>query len=208
MSGEPNQGESGVDKRASARMPGEDAPPPAAEAPVEAAEDVATLKSRLEDEKKRAESYLASWQRAAADYQNLKKRVEKERDDYGRLAAAAMVINFLPILDDLERALQGIDIHLAGLTWVDGVRLIYRKFQAALEAAGVHEIRAEGETFDPNLHEAVMYGEGEEGKVVSVVQKGYLLVDRVLRPAMVVVGKGPPPESGGEKREAGEEESS
>ena len=197
MSGETEQGEGGVDKRASARM-SEEAPDAAAEAPVEEAQDVEALKARLAEEQKKAESYLASWQRAAADYQNLKKRVEKERDDYGRLAAAAMVINFLPILDDMERALESIDVHLAGLTWVDGVRLIYRKFQAALEVAGVVEIKADGETFDPNLHEAVMYGEGEEGKVVSVVQKGYLLVDRVLRPAMVVVGKGPPPEEGEE----------
>ncbi len=173
----------------------------AAEAPIKEVESIDALKAELEEEKKKAETYLANWQRAAADYQNLKKRVEKERDEYSRLAAAAMVINFLPILDDLERALQSIDVHLAGLTWVDGVRLIYRKFQAALEVAGVREIKAEGETFDPNLHEAVMYGEGEEGKVVSVVQKGYLLGDRVLRPSMVVVGKGQKEEGTGSKEQ-------
>jgi molecular chaperone GrpE len=179
-----------VDRRASSSMGGDDAPGEAAveETPVEA-EDIETLKARLEDERSKAESYLANWQRAAADYQNLKRRAEKEREEYGRLAAAALVINVLPLLDDLERALQSVDIRLAGLTWVDGIRLIYRKFQAVLEAAGVSEIKAEGETFDPNLHEAVMYGEGEEGKVVAEVQKGYRLGDRVIRPAMVVVGK-------------------
>jgi len=179
-----------VDRRASSRMGGDDAPGEAAveETPVEA-EDIETLKARLDDEKSKAESYLANWQRAAADYQNLKRRAEKEREEYGRLATAALVINILPLLDDLERALTSVDIRLAGLTWVDGIRLIYRKFQAVLEAAGVNEIKAEGETFDPNLHEAVMYGEGEEGKVVSEVQKGYRLGDRVIRPAMVVVGK-------------------
>jgi molecular chaperone GrpE len=171
-------------------------PPPAGE------EDVETLKARLEEEKSKAESYMASWQRTAADYQNLKRRGEKEREEYGRLATAALVINILPLLDDLERALQSVDVRLAGLTWVDGIRLIYRKFQAVLEAAGVSEIKAEGETFDPNVHEAVMYGEGEEGKVVSEVQKGYRLGDRVIRPAMVVVGK--KAEDAGEEPEAGE----
>jgi molecular chaperone GrpE len=121
----------------------------------------------------------------------------------------------------MERALQSVDIRLAGLTWVDGIRLIYRKFQAVMEAAGVSEIKAEGETFDPNVHEAIMYGEGEEGKVVAEIQRGYRLGDRVIRPAMVVVGKkaeqkepspeaDSPPAKGtgnqepGEKPEAGE----
>jgi molecular chaperone GrpE len=185
-------------------MGGDDAPgePAVEETPVEA-EDIETLKARLEEERSKAESYLANWQRAAADYQNLKRRAEKEREEYGRLAAAALVISILPLLDDLERALMSVDIRLAGLTWVDGIRLIYRKFQAVLEAAGVSEIKAEGETFDPNLHEAVMYGEGEEGKVVSEVQKGYRLGDRVIRPAMVVVGK-KTEETQGEGPEAGE----
>jgi molecular chaperone GrpE len=175
-----------VDRRASSRMGEDDAPD---EAAVEEAEDIETLKTRVEEEKSKAESYLANWQRAAADYQNLKRRAEKEREEYGRLATAALVINILPLLDDMERALQSVDIRLAGLTWVDGIRLIYRKFQAVLEAAGVNEIKAEGETFDPNVHEAVMYGEGEEGKVVAEIQKGYRLGERVIRPAMVVVGK-------------------
>lgn len=198
-----NEKEEGiVDRRASSRMSDDDAP---SEAPVEKAEeakDVETLKARLEEEKSKAESYMANWQRAAADYQNLKRRGEKEREEYGRLATAALVINVLPLLDDLERALQSVDVRLAGLTWVDGIRLIYRKFQAVMEAAGLTEIKTEGETFDPNVHEAVMYGEGEEGKVVAEVQKGYRLGDRVIRPAMVVVGK--KEEAAGEEPQAGE----
>jgi molecular chaperone GrpE len=170
------------------------------EAPAEAEEpsDVEGLRARLEEEKGKAEGYLANWQRAAADYQNFKRRVEQERQETARLANAALIINVLPLVDDLERALTTVDARLAGLTWVDGIRLIYRKFQAVLEAAGVSEIKAEGETFDPAVHEAVMFGEGEEGKVVSQVQKGYMLGDRVIRPAMVVVGQA--------KKEAGERE--
>jgi molecular chaperone GrpE len=175
-----------VDRRSSSGRKKDADSPPAAET-----EDVAALKAGLEEEKKKAETYLANWQRAAADFQNYKRRTDQEREELGRLANAALVINILPILDDLERALTSVDARLAGLTWIDGIRLIYRKFQAVLEASGVREIKAEGEDFDPRFHEAVMYGEGEEGKVISEVQKGYMLGDRVIRPAAVVIGRGP-----------------
>jgi molecular chaperone GrpE len=148
-----------------------------------------SIEKRLEEAEAKAQSFYASWQRAAADFQNYKRRVEQEREDIARLAGAALIINILPIVDDLERALKNIDAHLAGLTWVDGIRLIYRKFQSVLEMSGVKEIEADGAQFDPNFHEAVAFGEGEEGKVISVVQKGYTLNGRVLRPAMVVIGK-------------------
>ena len=148
------------------------------------------LEAQLAEEREKAQSYLASWQRAAADYQNFKRRVEQEREELARLANAALIINLLPIVDDLERALENVDTALAGLTWVDGIRLIHRKFQALLEMSGVTEIAADSEAFDPNVHEAVMFGDGEDGKVIGVVQKGYKLGGRVLRPAMVVVGKG------------------
>jgi len=148
------------------------------------------LEAQLAEEREKAQSYLASWQRAAADYQNFKRRVDQEREELARLANAALIINLLPIVDDLERALENVDARLAGLTWLDGVRLIHRKFQALLEMSGVTEIAADSEAFDPNVHEAVMFGEGEDGKVIGVVQKGYKLGGRVLRPAMVVVGKG------------------
>src|SRR2546423_2218171 len=121
-------------------------PAPKAEAPAD-------LSRQLAEEKEKAQSYLASWQRAAADYQNFKRRVEQEREEVGRLSNAAFIINLLPLMDDLERALQNVDARLAGLTWLDGVRLIYRKFQALLEMNGVEEIPADGQTFDPNVHE-------------------------------------------------------
>ncbi len=157
----------------------------------------ATLEAQLAQEKERAESYLASWQRAAADYQNFKRRVEQERSEVAQMANLALLINLLPLIDDLERALENVDSHLAGLTWLDGIRLIHRKFQALLEINGVTEVLADGQPFDPNLHEAVMYGDGPEGTVTNVVQKGYMLGGRVLRPAMVVVG------NGGKKEEQG-----
>jgi len=173
-----------------------------AEAPAEP-QTLDDAKTLLQKEKEEAQRLLANWQRAEADFANYKRRVGQERAEATRLANAALIINVLPVLDDLERALASLNIQLAGLTWFDGIRLIYRKLQLVLENAGVSQIEAEGQTFDPRYHEAVMYGEGEEGKVVAEVQRGYKLHDRVLRPAMVVVGKGkekkPPPE--GEAKE-------
>lgn len=175
----------------------------AQESTSEAAEvdDVETLRQRLAEEKGRAESYLANWQRAAADFQNYKRRVEQERQEVARLANASLIINLLPIVDDLERALSSLDVRLAGLTWFDGIRLILRKFQLVLENAGVQEIAAEGQMFDPRYHEAISFGEGEEGRVIAQVQKGYKLNDRVLRPAMVIVGKGKEEKEGAEGEE-------
>jgi molecular chaperone GrpE len=163
--------------------------------------NIEELQSQLAEEKSKAEAFYASWQRSAADFQNYKRRVEQEREEAARWANASLILNILPVLDDLERALKSLDSHLAGLTWVEGIYQIYRKFQAALAASGVSEIPADGEPFDPRLHEAVTYAPGEEGRVVSVIQKGYKLGDRVLRPAAVVVGQGGPvkEKSGGDQ---------
>jgi molecular chaperone GrpE len=175
-----------IDRRASTAPEGADAGEKEQDTQSSSEKDLA---EQLAEEREKAQSYLASWQRAAADYQNFKRRVDQEREELGRLANAALMINLLPLLDDLERALQNVDARLAGLTWLDGIRLIYRKFQALLEMNGITEIEADGAAFDPNVHEAVMFGDGEDGKVISVVQKGYKLGGRVLRPAMVVVGQ-------------------
>lgn len=104
-----------------------------------AGESIESLQAQLGEEREKAKSYYQSWQRTAADFQNYKRRVEDERSETARLASAALIINLLPLLDDLERALKNVDAHLASLTWVDGIRLIYRKFEALLEMAGVRE---------------------------------------------------------------------
>ena len=167
-------------------------------------DDVEGLRTRLEEEKQRAGKHYESWQRSAADYQNYKRRMEEERREVARLASISLIINLLPLMDDIERALSSVDPKIAGLTWIDGIWMIYRKFEAVLQNAGVTEIEADAQQFDPTVHEAISEVDGEEGKVLSVVQKGYKLGDRVIRPAMVVVGKG-----NGEKQEQanGEENS-
>ncbi len=154
------------------------------------AEDIDSLKKALEEEKAKAERYLNNWQRAEADFDNYRKRVEQERSERDRFANMVLILNLLPVLDDLERAFNSLSAKLAQLTWIEGIRLIYHKLQATLEARGLSEIKTVGESFDPTVHEAVSQGEGEEGKVIEELQKGYKLHDRVVRPALVVVGKG------------------
>ncbi len=153
-------------------------------------EDIEKLKQALLEEKAKAESYLANWQRAQADFINYKRRNEQEKEEVSQLANSILVLNLLPTLDDWERAFASVPPRLLKNSWVDGVRLIDRKLRASLEAQGLSQIKALGEPFDPNLHEAVRQDRGKEGMVVQELQKGYKFHDRVIRPAKVVVGNG------------------
>jgi molecular chaperone GrpE len=153
-------------------------------------EEPETIEQALVDEKKKAEEYLSSWQRTQADFVNFKRRIEQEREETIKMANAEVVRAILPALDDLERALEHVGPPMSEDSWVEGIRLIERKLRAGLESQGMREIRALGEKFDPNLHEATMHGKGPEGIVVKELQKGYMLYDRVIRPSMVVVGNG------------------
>ncbi len=153
-------------------------------------EDAEELQQALAGEKEKAENYLANWQRAQADFVNYKRRSEQEKEEISKFANSVIMLSLLPILDDLERAFASAPPNLAKLSWVDGIRLIERKLQASLEAQGLSPIKATGEPFDPKLHEAAMHGKGKEGIVIEELQKGYKFHDRVIRPAMVVVGDG------------------
>ena len=153
-------------------------------------EDVESLQQALAEEKQKAEEYLANWQRAQADFINFKRRTEQERQDFNRFANASLILGLLPVLDDLERALSIMPPKLAGKEWGEGIRLVERKFITSLEGQGVTPIKALGEPFDPNFHEALRQDKGKEGTVIEEFQKGYMLGDRVLRPARVVVGNG------------------
>jgi molecular chaperone GrpE len=157
---------------------------------VEPDDEIETLKAALNVEKIKAESNLANWQRAQADFVNYKRRSEQEKEETAKFANAALILSILPILDDLERAFSSIPSRLAKASWIDGVRLIDRKLRSNLEMQGVTEIKALGEPFDPNLHEAAMHGNGAEGIVVGELQKGYKMHDRVIRPTKVIVGNG------------------
>jgi molecular chaperone GrpE len=152
--------------------------------------DIETLKAVLAEEKAKAEGYLAKWQRAEADLINYRRRAEQEKEEIGKFANTGLMLSLLPALDDLERAFGSVPDDLAASSWLDGIRLIEQKLRASLESQGLSEIKALGEPFDPNFHEAVMQGKGEEGMVIEELQKGYKLLDRVIRPARVVVGNG------------------
>jgi molecular chaperone GrpE len=155
-----------------------------------AEEEKESLEQALEAEKKKAGEYLAAWQRAQADFVNYKRRNEQERQDFNSFANANLLRSVLPVLDDLERALDAVPEAHVGDDWVEGIRLVERKFKTVLEGQGVKPILSLGMAFDPHYHEALRKDKGEEGTVIGELQKGYMLNDRLLRPARVVVGSG------------------
>ena len=139
---------------------------------------------------------LDGWKRTAADFDNFRKRASRERDEYVRFANERLVAELLPILDDLERALQAAAEHEEARL-EEGVELVHRELAALLGRHGVKEIETSGK-FDPHVHEALVAqpSEADEGSVLDVIQKGYTLGERVVRPARVVVA-GPPQEPDG-----------
>jgi len=167
-------------------------PAPAGEAEVARtipADEFNALKKQLEELQAQAAEYKDGWQRAVADFQNYKRRTDAEKAEAYQNAAGNIIRAYLPVLDDIERALQSRPPDLA---WVEGIVLIQRKLQAILEAEGVKRIEAEGQKFDPNLHEAISQEPAEghsSGEVIAVVQNGYMLGGRIIRPAQVRVAQ-------------------
>jgi molecular chaperone GrpE len=131
--------------------------------------------------------------RLAADFENYKKRAARERQEYVQLANERLIAELIPILDDLERALSAAEQHEEAQL-EEGVLLVHRSLAGLLERHGVKAIETDGK-FDPYVHEALLSqpSEAEEGSVIDVVQKGYKLGDRVVRPARVVVAAPPAP---------------
>lgn len=168
-------------------------PLPVREAGVQPADEMTALHEELEKAKAQAAEYLDGWQRARAELANARRRFDKERSEAGQLAKALLVSKILPVLDDLDRAMKTVPADLSQVTWVDGVALVQRKFQAILESEGVKPIEVKpGDRFDPSLHEAVTQEEDAhhtEGEIIAEVQKGYWIGDQVLRPALVRVAK-------------------
>ena len=164
----------------------------ASQADLVAEEAVESLRTELDDMRSKADEYLDGWQRSRAEFTNYKKRVEREQAQAYQNAAGSILKRFLDILDDLDRALKKQPQEKEGVEWAAGIELVYRKFLNVLEAEGVNAIDAEGKEFDPNLHEAISHEEFEGvagGQVIEVVKQGYLLGERVLRPAVVRVAK-------------------
>ncbi len=176
------------------------------EAEAEELSEVEELQEELEEARAQAEEYLDGWRRAQAEFSNYKKRQRAEQAKMQELANAGLLRKLLPILDDLDRAFVTMPEGIQQLSWSQGLLMIRRKLEAILESEGVEPIETQGETFDPYYHEAVTHEEAEgyeEGEIIGEVQKGYVLGDRVLRPALVRVAKAVPvsPEEEGEGEE-------
>jgi len=148
------------------------------------------LSEALEQQREKAEKYLANWQRAEADLVNFKKRTDQEKSDLAASNTAGIILNLLPVIDDFERALDAVPQNQRDEGWIEGVKLIERKLMSYLESIGLCKMESLGQLFNPNLHEAVCHIEGDEGKIVEEFRTGYKLKDRLLRPPMVAVGKG------------------
>ena len=146
-----------------------------------------SVEERLAAAEARAEEHLNDLKRVAADFDNFRKRAAREREETITFANERLVKELLPVLDDLSRALQAAEEHEEA-TLEEGVRLVHRQLADVLTRAGLAEIETEGQ-FDPHIHEALLSqpSDAEEGSVIEVIQKGYRLGDRVLRPARVVV---------------------
>ena len=168
-----------------ARATGEGMPEAEEQMPV----DVELLKRQLQETQTKLAESLDGWQRSMADFQNYKRRVDRDYEMVRASMKGDLIKKVLPVLDDLERALQN---RPADDAWAGGIELIVRKFQSLLDGEGVKRIDANGAAFDPAFHEAISHEpstEVESGHVIAVVQNGYMLGERVIRPALVRVAQ-------------------
>lgn len=172
-------------------------------APAEGEDELAALNAALAEAEARAAEYLDGWQRARAEFANYRRRQEQQRKQMQVAAKANVLVQLLPVMDDLKRALEAMPEEIEGDSWVSGVEQVQRKWQAALEREGLSVLSVKaGEPFDPNIHEALTHepsAEVEAGKVIEVVQPGYEVDGVILRPALVRVSSGSPAVSEGEE---------
>lgn len=144
---------------------------------------------RLTQQAKQAEEYL----RQLADLDNLRKRFQRDKEEFSRYAAEGLIHKLLPVVDSLSQALVAVDKQSDPNAVIQGVHLIYRQLLGWLEDAGVKRIATVGEPFDPHQHEAIAQVETDDhkadGTIVEEVQVGYQMHGKILRPAMVKVAK-------------------
>jgi molecular chaperone GrpE len=155
-------------------------------------EEYQQLEKELEQSRQQATQNLEGWQRERAEFSNYKRRIEREQAQMAQNITAEVIRKYLVILDDLERALKARPTEGEGAAWAQGIELIYRKLQNVLESEGVLRIQAETEMFNPNIHEAISHEESpdhESGDIIEVVQQGYKIGERIIRPALVRVAR-------------------
>lgn len=152
----------------------------------------AKKKTTLADKEKAglADEYLDQLKRMKADFENFKKRVERERTEFIKFANEELIRELLPVLDNLERTLDHTKVHKELTTFEQGIGLIKKDLEEILKKRGLFRLTAVGSFFDPNYHEAVMQKESEDHEdqtVIEELQPGYKLGERLLRPAQVVI---------------------
>ena len=147
------------------------------------------LINQLKEAEAKVVEYKDGWARSQAEFQNYKKRIERDNELTYVSMKGEIIKKVLPALDDLERALQN---RPADDAWASGIELIARKLQNIMESEGVKRIEAKGKPFDPTFHEAISHepsDEVESEHVIDVVQNGYMFGERVIRPALVRVAQ-------------------
>jgi len=151
------------------------------------------LRQSFEEKKKLAESYYDQLLRLTAEFDNYRKRIEKEKEELVKFGKEELVIKLLDILDSFNLALDSTkDEKNEAKSIKEGVELIHKQFKEVLEKEGLRKLEVQGEKFDPNLHYAVEYQESDEHKdneILKEIRPGYLFHNRVIRPAMVVVAR-------------------
>jgi molecular chaperone GrpE len=149
---------------------------------------------KLDEKDKEAKENYDRWLRAVAELENYKKRMAKEKLDLSKYANEQLIKEILPIVDNLERAIKHSNNQKGSKALDDGVKMTAKQLITVLEKFGIKQIEALNEPFDPNFHEAIMQLESqehEENIVVRELEKGYLLHDRLIRPAKVAISKNP-----------------
>ncbi|MDQ2084987.1 nucleotide exchange factor GrpE [Herbivorax sp. ANBcel31] len=153
-------------------------------------EDVDQLMVKLDEKSKKCEEYMGMLQRTVAEFDNYKKRTAKEKCAIYENALSDVVEAFLPVIDNIERAVQASNEESDSNTLKEGIDLIYKQFKEVLDKLEVTEIESVGCTFDPNQHNAVMHVEDDsydESTIVEELQKGYRCKDKIIRYSMVKV---------------------
>lgn len=144
--------------------------------------------NELEELKQKYQDLENKYRRALADYQNLEKRVAEGRSELASWATSELVKKMLPVMDHFDKALAGVTQEEQKSGWFKGVKMTVQQLQQVLKDEGLEQIEADGQ-FDPALHEAVDTREGEHDKIIEVVERGYRLGGKVVKPARVVVGR-------------------
>ena len=163
---------------------------------TDGAASLAARIDELEDElagaRAAADEAKAGWQRSQADFANYKRRTEQERAEQAGRAGDALLLKVVAIADDFDLAIEHVPAEAGESPWVEGIVAIDRKLRSLLESEGVTPIASEGQPFDPHEHQAISYEEAADvpdGTVLKVLQNGYHIRDRILRPALVAVAR-------------------